>query len=146
MKKQLSRRTIIFIIIAVIIWLVTVPIRLIGSNCLEYYHLQHHGVATKAHVTLLEPNNHQSVHYTYTVKTVEYSGTGRAGFGNPEFNSLSPGMELEAYYLPSSPKISCLGTPHALLSNDAVPFLAFLMLVSFVLAYQFRKALSRVAN
>lgn len=111
----------IFSFVACIIFLLAVPIRLIGKDCLQFYNLEKTGIETKAKVLSLEPQNHQFIDYSYVVQSVEYRGIGRADFGNPGFNSLTPGMELRAFYLPKTPAISCLGVPHELLMNDLIP-------------------------
>ncbi len=139
MEVMRNRRITTFIVILVIAWVIVIPIRLIGIHCLQYYHLEKRGIETKALVLLLEPQNHQTVNYSYRVQAIEYRGAGRAGFGNPGFNSITPGMELRAFYLPTSPAISCLGLPHELLIDDIVPFSLFLIFVGIGLCIQYQK-------
>jgi hypothetical protein len=69
-------------------------------------------------VTGLEPGNHQAVRYTYRVADAVYSGTGRAGFGNPEFCCLAVGQNVIVYYLSDSPSESCIGIPDELIKNE----------------------------
>jgi len=139
LKIQGNKPLAIFIIVITIIWLILVPVRLIGKDCLQYYSLEKAGVETKARVLLLEPQNHQTTHYSYEVQSVEYGGEGRADFGNPGFNSIKPGMELRVFYFPQSPEISCLGLPHELLVNDLIPFSLFLVFVCIMLVVQYRR-------
>ena len=134
-----SKRAALFWIAIAVVWLIAIPIRMIGKQCLGYLTLQRTGVQTTAHVVSLEPRNHQTVNYTFFVGTTEYRASGRAGFGNPDFDRLSPGMEVQAFYLPKSPQVSCLGLPHDLLINNVIPFSAGLLVVSVFLYIQYRR-------
>ena len=92
----------------------------ISDNLLRYHRLEH-GLCTAGVVTGLEPWNHQAVHYKFNVAGKDYSASGRAGFGNPEFNSLGIGQQVAVYYLPGNPDESCLGIPSELEENEIVP-------------------------
>jgi hypothetical protein len=131
---------------AIVIWLAAVPIRIIGSQCVREYRLDKEGTRTSAVVTALEPNNHQSVHYSYRIDTTTLNGFGRAGFGNPEFHQLRIGQQVVAVYLPSEPRVSCLGSPRQLLTNDVIPISLFLLIVVAIISYQWTKHLKGLTN
>ena len=105
-----------------------VPLRELLAHCNRDFKLMRSGKTIKAYVQLLEPTNHQFVHYSYTVDTIKYHGIGRADFGNPSFEELSVGMELIAYYLPSDPSDSCLGNPRDIF-RDNLRFLVLIILL-----------------
>jgi hypothetical protein len=109
-----------------------VPLRELLAHCNRDFRFMRYGKAIKAYVQLLEPTNHQFVHYLYTVDTIEYHGIGRADFGNPSFEELAVGTELIAYYLPSDPSDSCLGNPREIF-RDNLRFL--LLIVSLFLVF-----------
>jgi hypothetical protein len=94
---------------------ITIPLSRV--NLTQLWRLKH-GVPIHGVVTGLEPGNHQAVHYEYKVAIEAYSGTGRAGFGNPEFCCLAVGQDVIVYYLPESPSESCVGIPDELIKNE----------------------------
>lgn len=98
---------------------ITIPISHI--NLIRFYQLEREGVRTSAVVTNLQPDNHQSVYYSFEVAGKTYSGAGWAGFGNPEFRSLTVGQNLIVYYLRADPRISCAGIPEKLIENEVPP-------------------------
>lgn len=101
-------------------WLLgAVPLVLFLSriNLIHFEHLKN-GIRTKAVVTALEPGNHQAVRYSFVVAGRNYSGVGRAGFGNPEFGQLYLGEDLIISYAASNPDESCLGIPEELINNE----------------------------
>jgi hypothetical protein len=74
------------------------------------YPLAHGGIKTHATVVALEPNNHWSVHYTYSVDGKQYSGVGHGGRGGaPSFEALAVGEPVVVSYDPERPSVSCLG-------------------------------------
>jgi len=139
MRIRGNRRLVIFTMILLAVWLIAIPIREIGKECFKYYSLEKAGIETKARVLSLEPKNHQTVLYSYKVQSIEYRGAGRADFGNPGFNFITPSMELRAFYLPASPAISCLGLPHELFMNDLIPFSLFLVFIIILGGIQCRR-------
>lgn len=120
-----------------ILWLVlaTGIVFGLGSiNWLRFYRLANVGVAIQGRVTAKEPQNHQNVHYTYSVESQMYDGIGHAGFGNPEFGEVKVGDQVGVFYLPTKPAVSCLGTPKDLLVNETIPIgLAALLMPPFVI-------------
>ena len=86
-------------------------------NLIRFWHLKS-GVPTQGVVTTLESRNHQAVHYTYQVAKQIYSGTGRAGFGNPGFCCLAVGQQIIVYYRTENPAESCAGIPDELMKNE----------------------------
>jgi len=99
---------------------VTIP--LYRLNMPHYQHLTW-GVRGSAVVTALEPGNHQAVRYKFDAGGKTYSGVGRAGFGNPEFGSLSVGQTVVSYYDSDDPHQSCAGIPAELIRNEIPPIL-----------------------
>jgi len=95
----------------------------LGRDSLKYYTLVRSGDTTEARVIGKEPDRHRGVRYEFSVKGQTYTGVGRAGFGNPDFDFLKVGDQVLAYYLPDQPSVSCLGRPGALLRNDSIPLL-----------------------
>ena len=81
------------------------------------------GLRSNGVVTGLEPANHQAVRYKFDVSGNEYSGVGRAGYGNSEFCCLSVGQNVIVYYDPADPSKSCLGIPEKLIKNEIPPIL-----------------------
>lgn len=81
------------------------------------------GLRSTGVVTDLEPADHQAVRYKFDASGNEYSGVGRAGFGNPEFCCLSVGQNAIVYYDPADPSKSCLGIPEQLIKNEIPPIL-----------------------
>lgn len=82
--------------------------------------LAKYGVPTEGKVEAKEPDNHQVVRYSYVVGQRSYNGSGRAGYGNPEFISLSVGDKVTVFYDPSDPQLSIMGNPQEQLSNELV--------------------------
>lgn len=80
--------------------------------------LAEHGISTKGMVTIKEPTNHATIHYTFEVAGNTYSGKGQASSGNPEFDQLHWGDSILIVYLPSNPEFSYPGNPNLLLKNE----------------------------
>ena len=115
MSRVVVKRLILSVVLAVGIVFV-----LGGINWLRFYQLANAGVATQGWVTAKEPQNHQNVHYAYSVGSQTYHGIGHAGFRNPEFGALKVGEQVIVFYLPMKPAVSCLGTPKDLLVNETI--------------------------
>jgi hypothetical protein len=109
----------------------------ICSNCLRFYLLDKHGVLVKAQVLSIEPNNHEQVYYSYKADSKYFNNIGSAGFGNPDFKMIMPGMELKAFYLPNEPEISCLGNPKFLFKNELTACLLVLIVFPIFLIMMF---------
>lgn len=106
------------------LWLIgalAIAIPISRINLVRFYRLNREGIHTNGVVTNLQPANHQSVNYSFSVGGKHYSSIGRAGFGNPEFCCLTVGQNLIVYYLPSDPRISCAGIPEQLIQNEVPP-------------------------
>lgn len=67
---------------------------------MPHYQRLTRGVRGIGVVTALEPGNHQAVRYKFEAGGKDYFGVGRAGFGNPEFCSLSVRQTVIVYYDP----------------------------------------------
>jgi hypothetical protein len=107
-----------------------------------HYRRLKHGFRTHGVVTALEPGNHQSVRYQFEVGGRSYSGVGSAGFGNPDFESISVGSSVIVYYLSDNPNESCLGIPDERIDNEVgalgLAAVFFPILAIGVLTYRFR--------
>lgn len=107
---------------AAITWLVLCGLSLIMGlfffNPFPNYQLAKSSVQTEGHVTTLEPTNHQIVHYSYSVGSQEYKGTGHAGDGNPSFENLRTGQTVKVFYDPTNPQSSSLGYSEAQLYGN----------------------------
>jgi uncharacterized protein DUF3592 len=121
-----SRKIAVFLIATA--FFIFVPLRELLATCNRDFRFMRYGKAIRAYVQLLEPTNHQFVHYRYTVDTIEYHGVGRADFGNPSFEELAVGMELIANYLPSDPSDSCLGNPRDIFQDNLRSLLLIVLL------------------
>jgi hypothetical protein len=86
-------------------------------DILEYRRLASHGMNIQGVVTAKEPENHQFIHYSYTVNQHSYTGTGNAERGNAEFERLNIGDKVKVYYDPNNPQTSFLGDPAEQLSS-----------------------------
>jgi len=107
---------------------------------LQYYNFAQTAVETRATVTAKEPDNHGLIHYTYTVEGRSYTGTGQAGYNNPDFGSITIGQRLIAFYDPNQPWNSVLGDPleHFNLSLQIV-VAAFLLAPPFIISVLYRR-------
>jgi hypothetical protein len=81
------------------------------TNLVKFYRLARDGVATSGTITAIEPQNHSTVRYAYSVDGKSYAGEGQLGF-------LHTLREATVFYLPDRPYISCLGSPQDLLENE----------------------------
>ncbi len=90
------------------------------------------GIATYGRVTAKEAENHRAVRYVYIVDGQEYSGSGRAGAGNPEFDEIQIGQLMVVFYLPTKHDESFLGYPELLVeAHDGLIFLMVLVVPLF---------------
>jgi hypothetical protein len=138
---------------ALALWLVgglVISIVLARTNLTKFYRLRHDGVQTQGVVTALVSSDHQAVHYQYEAEGQTHSGSGMAGFGNPEFSKLTIGERVAVYYIPARPSESCLGVPDDLISNELPPValagITFPLFVIVVCSYRvprFRRWLLR---
>jgi hypothetical protein len=122
--KRMSGRRIRFVLKALSLWLLgalAISIPLSRFNLVKFYHLNREGVRTNGVVTDLQAANHEAVYYKYEAVGEIHSGSGRAGFGNPEFCCLTVGQNVIVYYLRSQPSESCLGVPDDLIKNEVPP-------------------------
>jgi hypothetical protein len=88
-------------------------------NLKKYRNLAENGMKSEiANVASKEPNNHEFVRYNYQVNSVEYSGTGSSGNGNPKFVQLEVGDKVMVFYDQNSPDTSILGNPKLWLKQE----------------------------
>lgn len=119
-----KERMVRFCLKAFALWLLgglVISIALSRINLAKFYRIRHDGVQTQGIVTALLASDHQAVQYEYYAEGQRYSGSGRAGFGNPEFPRLTIGEHVVVYYIPARPLESCLGIPGELISNELPP-------------------------
>jgi hypothetical protein len=104
------------ILICFAVWLVFAGLALtIGlkiTDWLTYRNLSN-GVGVCGKVTAKEPENHQTVRYSYNVGQQTYSGVGHGGHGNPSFAELNVGDSITVFYDPAHPSVSCMGYPQS---------------------------------
>src|SRR5262245_41008241 len=90
----------------------------------KYYRLSRHGVTAQATVTGKEPDNHLSVHYTFSVDSQNYSGIGGAG-SQDYFDRLKVGDKVQIRYLVGDPRISSCYDPRDELVNATMGIVLF---------------------
>ncbi len=133
-----SKGVFILSLVAIVIWVALVPGRLIGTRCWQEFQLARYAARTPAIITALEPNNHRSVHYSYHVGSASFDAVDQGGIEG-RFDDLKIGQEVTAHFLPANPHIVRLGSPRNALMNDIIPFALFLIFLTAILTYQFRK-------
>lgn len=77
----------------------------------KYRRLMTEGTWTNGWVVSKDAKRGRKVYYAFTVSEREYSGIGRAGYGNREFDELGVGDRVVVFYLPKDPDVSTLGDP-----------------------------------
>jgi hypothetical protein len=108
----------------------------LGSiNWLSYRRLAADGVATKAAVIELLPQEHQFVRYEYRAGGHVLQGRSTVWPPNPPFQELVVGESLVMHYDPSNPTNAVLGDPRAALHNETSSIaLGAVFLPTFVIA------------
>jgi hypothetical protein len=89
-------------------------------NLPKYLPLAQRGLRTNGVVSAKEPANHQTIHYTYEVGGLSYSGSSSHTGGNPDFKRLSVGDSVLVTYDEWSPQVSVLGDAKLLLRDEEV--------------------------
>jgi hypothetical protein len=98
-----------------------------GHTLPHLYSLTRRGVRTCGIVTEFEPNNHQSVHYSYQISGKSYSEVQQGGGG--ESMARSPDCEgYTVYYLSDAPQISSIGDLKPMFMNEVI-FILLSMLI-----------------
>jgi hypothetical protein len=143
LRRQMGDRRIRFLLKSLSLWLLgalAISIPLSRFNLVRFYHLKHEGVQTNGIVTKLDASNHQAVYYEYEAAGQTHSGSGMAGFGNPEFCCLARGQKVIVYYLRSDPSTSCIGIPDDLIRNEVPPIVgaAVVFPILFIVVYSYR--------
>lgn len=77
-------------------------------------YLSHAGIRTSGKVIAKQPDNHRTIVYRYNVDGVDYTGVGSAGRGNPDFDSLKLGDEIQVTFDPENRLLSIPGDPNPL--------------------------------
>lgn len=117
---------------------------LLNSDWPKYRRLMDHGAGTDGRVTDKGLGGGREVHYAFMVGGRPYSGSGRAGYGNPEYEQLSVDDEVVVFYLPQNPDVSCLGDPKEHLRDQnrviSLALLAFVPVLLLALARELRRA------
>jgi Protein of unknown function (DUF3592) len=100
-----------------LVWLVLTvvfaAIGLVGLDWPKWYGVAKRAVRTEGTVTGKEPENHQFIRYSYEVGGQAYSGLGSAEYGNPTFEQLNIGDQVNVFYDSDNPSESILGEPEA---------------------------------
>jgi Protein of unknown function (DUF3592) len=129
------------VVVTLIIWLVvTAVFATIGVVALDWpkwYGVAARGVRTKGTVTGKEPDNHQFIRYSYEVGGQVYSDFGSAENGNPTFEQLNIGDQVNVFYDSDNPSKSVLGNPQAQATSMTIMVvfvaIAFPLIVMFSL-------------
>ncbi len=121
-----------YIYIYVAIWLTLVSVSFfVGiflTDGLEHYRLKTKGIEVQGRVMAKEPQNHQSIRYSYTVERQNYNQIGMAGRGNASFEGIKVGDPFIVYYDPDNPSSSVSGYPNYYIQNS-IAGTAFMMIV-----------------
>ena len=86
-----------------------------SGNLPSLWPLANRGVKTTAAITLVELNNHNSVHYKFSVGRLSFTG---AQQGYSDARNGFPGKLIDIYYLPEDPHVSIADSPKPELANE----------------------------
>lgn len=90
-------------------------------NVPKFWSLYKRGIKVDGVVLQKEPENHQSVHFSYLGPNITYTNIyGHAGYGNPGFEDLKIGEKIIVFYDPENPEISVMGYPKGYLDNEII--------------------------
>ncbi len=93
-----------------------------------YRRLHEQGTPADGWVEAKDLHGGRTVEYAYTVGARTFTGTGTAGYGNPEFQDLSPGDRVLVFYLARDPSVSALGDPELRLrQQNRIIFISLLV-------------------
>jgi hypothetical protein len=121
----------------------------LGSlNWLEYRHLEQRGMAVKAVVTDLQPENHATAAYSYRVNNIEYAGLSQLRDPNPDLENVKVGTWVMVWYDVANPSYSIAGFPKDALNNETISIvLASLGMPTFVIfAWHVRRRKTRLKS
>jgi len=109
-----------------LLWLAGASLIAVGLGSLNIprlYPLMRRGVKTCGTVTAFEPNNHNTVRYSFEVDGKSYSGAqgGGRGLDVPGFPANCEGHVV--FYLPDDPYVSCIGDPDPMFKNEVISIL-----------------------
>lgn len=94
-----------------------------------YRRLAKDGLGTDGWVTGKDEKT-KRVDYAFNGPKKMNTGSGRAGYGNKEFDELAVGDSVIVYFAPDDPNVSCLGLPaERLRAQHGVMVWAFILLV-----------------
>ena len=77
----------------------------------KWHGLAQRAVETNGFITAKEPNNHSSIRYSYRIGDQSFTGIGRGGGANPEFEQLRVGDSIKVFYDSANPEVSCPDSP-----------------------------------
>jgi hypothetical protein len=97
----------------------------------KWYGVAKRAVRTKGTVTGKEPDNHQFIRYSYEVDGQVYSDFGSAEYGNPTFEQLNIGDQVNVFYDSDNPSKSILGEPEE--QATSMMILALFVAIAFPL-------------
>lgn len=86
-------------------------------------------------VTARLPQEHRSIEYLYKVGQEKFVALGRAGNGNPEFDTLQVNDTVKVYYDPDDPAVSCMGYPSKYFrqANTGIVFMLVALIVYYII-------------
>jgi hypothetical protein len=91
----------------------------IAFSSTEYEKFLTRGAKVEGIVEKKEPQNHESITYSYVVDGKQYTGTGAAGFGTPPFDVLRVGTKIIVYYDANEPQKSIPGEPELYIQRNS---------------------------
>lgn len=112
----------------------------------RYRRLQAEGVGTDGWVTAKDLIGRKKVHYSFMADGRLYSGVGRPGYGNREFEELSVGDKVIVFYLPKDPDVSSLGDPKEHLRDQDRDIVLSLLIFIPVILWFLSRELKRAAG
>ena len=105
-----------------VVWIVLAggfyTIAYFATGQVDLQYLANAGIHTKGKVLAKQPGNHNAIVYTYKVNGIDYTGSGRAGDGNPQFDQLKAGDEISVVYDPENNLVSVPGDPSPLVEAN----------------------------
>jgi hypothetical protein len=106
-----------------LIWLILALIvaAWMGSiNTPRFWQLTKHASRCQGTVTEVTIDDHNTVHYQYTLNNRVYTGQTQSGMPNPASGKLRIGDMVIVFFDPNAPSSSVLSAPEALLENEII--------------------------
>lgn len=132
----MTRLLIVFFLIWIILFGVAHTIFYFALGIERLDALKNFGKTTNGIVAAKYPHDHQSIVYYYTIDGIQYTGSGSAGKGNPDFDSLQIGDKVIVKYDEQGPLNSYLGYPDYQAESDSQIGFILSVLISTAIAAQ----------